>query len=898
MTIHEGVTRWVDPPANVGGDPTPVLISGGRLLITAAGLITVSSDRQLVQRDAADLSIDELGRAVSFVSPANPVLTEISLDGDTYVFVSGTGGAARGQQITPSGTLGAWIDLSVGSAPLAVDAMAGANGDILASSSMTSAGVTLWNRAPDGTVTELTTLAMGAGTAGDIKSLTFIENGAVGGVLVALSQFGGELVSWTIDADGDVSSQQTLNAEDGLAISIGSILRNVDVDGRNYVILGAQGTSSLTLVEVTGTSLIAVDQIYDTLDTRFQSVTVLEVIKVGDRVYVVAGGGDDGLTVLALVPTPDGSLRFHKVAQIADSVTGALSDPTSLGLSDNGNGTVLAFVASEESGITEVEINLGSVGGTFRSSSSGGALLGTSGDDYLIGSVGNDTITGYDGDDVIHDGAGEDTLFGGAGADTFVLSPDGVQDVIADFDLGEDRLDLSAFSFLYSFASIAVSPGPDGSVSLNFFGETLILQPSAGSIDPDDISDAILTDLWHYSPTVYSDDPIYAVGTIYDDEVAGGFGDDRLYGSSGSDVLIGGGGDDLLNGEVTEGVYDAASAQIVRLYLATLGRDPDYGGQFAWTNLLFTGSASLQAIADGFVQSTEFQLQYGGSTDTEFVTLLYNNVLGREPDQAGLDAWLVLLGDGTLGRNEVVLGFSESPEFIEISEAAALPFSRSGHRAEWSDDVYRLYRATLDREPDPGGFLGWTDLLSRETSYEIAVQGFIGSAEFQSIYGALDNAAFVTLLYNNVLGRNPAVAEVNAWIDLMQGGMTRPKVVEGFAQSVEFRALTAPDLAAFMRAQTFEQDRLVAGDGSTLLFGGIGADVFVFKGTGEGNHIVTDFEAWDWVEIGSGDGGPSEWADLALNQVGGDVTLSAGTLNVTFLDTDISLLAIDAFIFV
>jgi Ca2+-binding RTX toxin-like protein len=66
------------------------------------------------------------------------------------------------------------------------------------------------------------------------------------------------------------------------------------------------------------------------------------------------------------------------------------------------------------------------------------------GNDTLDGGAGNDTIFGQEGDDVITGGAGNDVLYGGSGADVFMYNAgDNGVDVIKDFTVGEDVLDIS-----------------------------------------------------------------------------------------------------------------------------------------------------------------------------------------------------------------------------------------------------------------------------------------------------------------------------------------------------------------------------------------------------------------------------------------------------------------------
>ena len=71
------------------------------------------------------------------------------------------------------------------------------------------------------------------------------------------------------------------------------------------------------------------------------------------------------------------------------------------------------------------------------------SLIGSDGHDVINGELGNDFINGDAGDDLLTGGAGADTLLGGAGHDVFVLESCELHDVIVDFELGSDRLQLS-----------------------------------------------------------------------------------------------------------------------------------------------------------------------------------------------------------------------------------------------------------------------------------------------------------------------------------------------------------------------------------------------------------------------------------------------------------------------
>ncbi|WP_276489053.1 retention module-containing protein [Ectopseudomonas mendocina] len=77
----------------------------------------------------------------------------------------------------------------------------------------------------------------------------------------------------------------------------------------------------------------------------------------------------------------------------------------------------------------------------------GASVPGVGGNDTLEGGAGNDWLFGQGGDDILIGGAGNDVLFGGSGNDTFVWNAGdrggNYHDIVKDFGLGDDKLDLS-----------------------------------------------------------------------------------------------------------------------------------------------------------------------------------------------------------------------------------------------------------------------------------------------------------------------------------------------------------------------------------------------------------------------------------------------------------------------
>ena len=256
------------------------------------------------------------------------------------------------------------------------------------------------------------------------------------------------------------------------------------------------------------------------------------------------------------------------------------------------------------------------------------------------------------------------------------------------------------------------------------------------------------------------------------------------------------GGSGLQYAQFADGqlTFDPASApaQITRLYLSAFGRMPDPAEQHGWSVALKSGT-SLADIAGAVAGSAEFSAHYGSeASDSEFVTALYLNVLGRRADAAGLSAWSAQLSGNALTRAQVLADFSQSSEHAGLT--AGLIQAGLWDLSEAAAEIARLYDTVFGRLPDFGGLHAWSAQLSSgaDTLAEIAAD-FVANAEFQGKTSALSDTAFVTSLYNNALHRAPDEAGLAAWVGALRG-MPRSDVVLRFSESEEHQADTAPEI--------------------------------------------------------------------------------------------------------
>ena len=85
--------------------------------------------------------------------------------------------------------------------------------------------------------------------------------------------------------------------------------------------------------------------------------------------------------------------------------------------------------------------------------------------------------------------------------------------------------------------------------------------------------------------------------------------------------------------------------QVTQLYIGFFGRAPDADGFGYWVNGMSNG-VTQQAIANSFSTSPEFIANYSGLTPSQAVTKMYNNILNRPPESAGLTFWANSISSG------------------------------------------------------------------------------------------------------------------------------------------------------------------------------------------------------------------------------------------------------------
>ncbi|GAB2840390.1 hypothetical protein GCM10027277_04180 [Pseudoduganella ginsengisoli] len=259
------------------------------------------------------------------------------------------------------------------------------------------------------------------------------------------------------------------------------------------------------------------------------------------------------------------------------------------------------------------------------------------------------------------------------------------------------------------------------------------------------------------------------------DTVSGGSGADLVYVGAGDDTINGGGGIDTVS---FNGIY--ASYKIVRsgdtVVVTGQGKDTLTGVEtLQFADRTVNVADLLQAASGGTSGNDRFVAQPGSETFDGGVgldTVVYGGAKSTYTVNNGTALQIV---DNT-GTDTLI-----SIERVQFADGA-LAFDTSGTAGQ----AYRLYRAAFNRTPDDKGLGYWIYQIDKGLALHDAAGSFVGSTEFKERYGAsTTDAAFVDLLYQNVLHRAPDASGAAYWNNVLHGGEPRENVLMYFSESTE-----------------------------------------------------------------------------------------------------------------
>lgn len=222
------------------------------------------------------------------------------------------------------------------------------------------------------------------------------------------------------------------------------------------------------------------------------------------------------------------------------------------------------------------------------------------------GGDGNDTLIGNDAGNILSGGLGHDTLTGGAGADTFVIAAGSSQDVVTDFEVGSDHIDLGGRNW-------SVSQQDADTLITTVGGESLLLTGvQASSLTAASFVNAG-AELGHTPPTAPAGN-LLVTGTATDDRFLGTAAAETFKGLEGNDVISASGGADWLEGGAGSDRMSGGLGDDV--LIGGLGKDTLTGNGGADTFYFFAASDSAVGASDLI---TDFNQAAGDLIDVSYI---------------------------------------------------------------------------------------------------------------------------------------------------------------------------------------------------------------------------------------------------------------------------------------
>ncbi len=334
-----------------------------------------------------------------------------------------------------------------------------------------------------------------------------------------------------------------------------------------------------------------------------------------------------------------------------------------------------------------------------------------------------------------------------------------------------------------------------------------------GDIKPATLYDTTL--LLEYEEIQIFDESVAIAGTAEDDHLVG----------QGGNTFTGGDGDDLFvlsygkeDGDVfaTSTINDFTDGEDV-IGLIDLGVN-DINFDAKVTQVVVGGNLEV------FVDGNRIAILQGVTEELDLEDFLLINRAPSVPvdGTSGDDLLIGTAGDNLIDGmegNDTILGeggqdtiLGGTGDDILLAEPVNEAFD------EAADQVFRMYQTAFDRMPDRVGHFNWTTGIVSGALDVLAMAGaFLTSPEGIAAYAALDNAAFVTEMYDNAFDRAPDAGGFAHWVaQLDSGAMTRADVMVAFSESAEFVANTSPvaleySQAGYQQEYTDEAYRIFVG---------------------------------------------------------------------------------------
>lgn len=201
----------------------------------------------------------------------------------------------------------------------------------------------------------------------------------------------------------------------------------------------------------------------------------------------------------------------------------------------------------------------------------------------------------------------------------------------------------------------------------------------------------------------------------------------------------------------------SAEKYVSAVFNDVLGRPADAAGLHYWSQQVAAGMPASN-VAEAIAHSAEYYADF-------VIKPEYEKLLGRTADAAGIAYWTAQMQDG-LTDQQLEAGFIASDEFFQAA---------GGTDAAWVDAAYQLL---LGRPADQAGQAYWVIALAQGESRLQVAMGIAGSTE--------NNTQLINADYQQYLGRPADAAGVAYWLQQFADGQTNEDLIAGLTGSAEY----------------------------------------------------------------------------------------------------------------
>lgn len=240
---------------------------------------------------------------------------------------------------------------------------------------------------------------------------------------------------------------------------------------------------------------------------------------------------------------------------------------------------------------------------------------------------------------------------------------------------------------------------------------------------------------------------------------------------------------------------------IYRLYRQILLTEPDETEAAELTRQLDDHVISAADMMLSFMNHPDYTSREISTND--YVTMMYNVILGRDPDEGGYGRWCEKAR--YFSRQYVMRGFIISAEFTQLCENAGMERGNMSvtesrdQNYEITRSVGQMYSRILGTDLTADELNSMTqDILDKKLTLQIAAFRIAESEQFTG--SESDDEEFIDSIFRGLIDREPTDTEKERILGYIQEGATRAELLRRLTVSEDFYELyVSRELRGYMK---------------------------------------------------------------------------------------------------